>query len=427
VTKKAELVFNRAAVTVGKGLKTYVAELSLSRKTGTTSYAPSDPLTVNLTSSDPTRASVPATVTIPANDDQVNFYVTGVDLTTGTPITIDASAAGYSAPLTKLAATVVNPVLNFNGLDTQRSPASARDDLRISVTTPGSAFPSNQTAAADLSIDLAAVQATPAGIIDGFYAALTGGTAGAQMVLRKDSTLSEFVYVGTPTTAGSYRVQASIAGGASATSGVVTVNPPELKFSRTLVTVGKGLKTYVAEVAIQRSVNGQSFNGSQAVTVNLACSSTEICRVASSVIIPAGQSSVAVIVEGVALGNTTIAASAVGYTAAQDAAVNVVTPQLSFSGLAAQIGVGTQSSLRVYPTAPGAGFPSNQTAAQPITVNLTSSAPGVATLPAAVTIPTSDTLSPSVNLTAVAAGTTTVTASSPGMATATSGLITVIP
>ena len=422
-----ELKFSRTSIIVGKGLKTYVAEVAIQRAVNGQSFSGAQALTVSLTSSDPTRASVPATVTIPANNDQVNFYVTGVDLTAGTPVTIDASAAGYSAPLVKLPTTVINPVLSFNGLDTQRSPASSRDDVRISVSTPGSPFSSNQTAAADLPIDLATVQATPADIVDGFYAALTGGTPGTQVVLRRDNNFSDFVYVGTPTAAGSYRVQASTASGSSATSAVVTVSPPELKFSTTSVTVGKGLKTYVAELSIQRSVNGQSFNGTQAVTVSLACSSTSICKVAPTVTIPAGQASASVIVEGVALGNTTISASAVGYTAAQDVAVNVVTPQLNFSGLTSQLGAGTQSSFRVYVSTPGSPFSNNQTAAQPIAVSLTSSAPGVATLPASVTIQTGDTISAFVNLSGVAAGTTTVTASNPGMATATSGLVTVTP
>jgi hypothetical protein len=187
------------------------------------------------------------------------------------------------------------------------------------------------------------------------------------------------------------------------------------------------MKTYIGEVSVQRAVNGETFNGTQAVTVNLACSSTAICSVPASVTIPAGQSSAAFVVEGIELGNTTIAASAVGYSPAQDIAVNVVTPQLTFSGLADQLSVGKQSSFRVYAIVPGATYSGNQTAAQPITVNLTSSAPGVATVPATVTIQAGETTSASVNLTGVAVGTTTLTASSPGMATATSGLITVNP
>jgi hypothetical protein len=245
-------------------------------------------------------------------------------------------------------------------------------------------------------------------------------------MLRKDNASSETRYVGTPTVAGSYKVQASAAGIATVTSGVVTVSPPELRFSRNPVTVGKGLKTYVNEVAVQRSVGGTAFAGTEAITVNLICSSTSICTVPSSVTIPAGQSQVYIYVTGVDTGTTTIVASAVGYTSAQDLAVSVVTPQLVFSGLA-NTSVGATDTFSVYVNVSGSAYPSSQTAVSPIIVNLTSSAPGVATVPTAVTIPMGSTFSGNALLTGVAAGTTTVTASGSGLSSVTSGAITVSP
>ncbi len=58
------------------------------------------PLTVNLSSSDTTEATVPATVLIPANQSQVDFTITAVDdaLLDGTQtVTINATATGYQA------------------------------------------------------------------------------------------------------------------------------------------------------------------------------------------------------------------------------------------------------------------------------------------------------------------------------------------
>jgi hypothetical protein len=190
------------------------------------------------------------------------------------------------------------------------------------------------------------------------------------------------------------------------------------------VTVGKGLQTYFYEVYIGRSVNGSSFNGTDAVTVNLVCNSTAICTVPASVTIPAGSSSVYFYVQGVDIGNTTISASATGYNSALDLAVNVVTPQLNFSG-PNDTSAGNQSGFSVYLTTPGAYYSGNQTAIQPMTVNLTSSAPGVATVPATATITVANAGTATVYMTAVAAGTTTLTASGPGLSSATSRVVTV--
>jgi hypothetical protein len=424
-----ELQFSRASVIVGKGLKNYASEVYVSRAVNGNPFNGAAPLTVYLTSSDPSKVSVPTSVTIQANSSSGYFQVTGVDFTNGTPVTIDATATGYSAPATKLATSVVAPVLNLNGLAGTRSVGSARDDFRVYVTVPGAVNPNSQTAAADLPIDLAIVNDSPAGLVDGFYSASTGGVPITQVLLSKDSTYSNYAYIGTPTEAGSYQVQASAADAVTALSGAQTVSPPELRFSRPSVTVGKGLKNYVSEIYVYRAVSGNQFNGATDVTVNLACSSTAVCNVVpASVTIPAGSYYAYFQVIGVDLGNTTVTASATGYNPpVQDLPVSVVTPQLNFSGPSSTTTVDGQSNFRVYPTVSGASYSSNQTAISPITVNLTSSAPGVATVPSTVTIQVGNTYSDYAALTGVAPGTTTLTASSPGMNSVTSGTITINP
>ena len=426
VTGKPALAFNVAAVTVGKALKTYYYEARILRRTDGNAYGPAEPVTVSLTSSDASKASVPATVTIPAGNSEAYFYITGVDLTGGTPVTIDATAAGYTAPATKLATTVVAPVFNVQSLDANRSPSSARDAFTVYVTTPGANYSGSQTAAADLPISLGIVEGTPAGIVDGFYSAPTGGTAVNQLVLRKDNTTSDTAYVGTPTAAGSYKVQFSAAGVASGTSGVTTVSAPQLQFNVSSVVVGKGLKTYYYEVRVRRAVNGTVFNGAEAVTVSLSCSSTAICTVPASVTIPAGGGEAYIYVTGVGIGNTTVVASAVGYSATQDLAVSVVQPQLSFSG-PGNVRVGEQYGFSLYLTTPGAAYSGSQAAVVPFIANLTSSAPGVATVPPTVSFGIGNTSSATVNMKGVGAGTTTLTASGADLSSATSGVITVSP
>jgi len=420
-----ELRFSRSTVVAGKGMKTYISEVNIYRAVNGIEFNGVDALTVNLTSSDASKVSVPATVTIPAGSYYVRFFVTGVDFTNGTPVTIDASAAGYTAPPTKLAASVIAPVLNVTELDANRSPASSRDNVRVYVTVPGATYSGNQTAAAHLPIDLSIVEGSPAGIIDGFYSAQAGGTPITQILLRQDETYSDYAYVGTPTAAGSYKVRFGSTGVATATSSVVTVSPPELRFSRSTVIVGKALKTYVSEVHVYRAVNGIEFNGVEPLSVNLACSSTAICTVPATVTIPANSYYVRFYVTGVGLGNTTITASAIGHNSVQDLDVSVITPQLNFSGLSGTR-IGTTSNFPVYLTTPGATYSSNQTAVAALQVNLTSSAPEVATVTAAVTIPADGTYSNNAALTGASAGTTTITASGAGLSTVSSA-VTITP
>jgi hypothetical protein len=199
--------------------------------------------------------------------------------------------------------------------------------------------------------------------------------------------------VDTPTAAGSYQVKAAIAGGNSSTSAVQSVAAPDLRFSTPngTLTVGKGLNSYSQEVYVYRTVNGTNLNGTSAVTVNLACSSTVICNVPATVTIPAGQYRIYFTVTGAGVGSTTVTASASGYSATQDLSVNVVTPQLNFSG-PSNTTVGHMSNFNVHMTTPGAYYSGNQAAASAISVNLTSSAPGVATVPSTTTIPAGSTL-----------------------------------
>jgi trimeric autotransporter adhesin len=420
------LKFSRTGVIVGKGLKTDLREVSVARTVGGTDFNGAEALTVNLSSGDTTKVTVPAVVTIPANQASATFYVTGVGFTSGTAVSVDAVANGHAAPSVKLPVNVIAPVFDFVGLATNRSPASQRDEFSLSTQTPGAVYYTSQTAAADLPINLSFLDMTPLGVVDGFYSAVTGGTSVSQVVLKAGSSSSTAVSIGVPTGAGSYKVQANATGVATATSTSVLIATPELKFSRTGVVVGKGLKTNTTEVYVARAVGGTEFSGSQALTVNLRCSSILICNVPASVTIPAGSAYAWFVVEGVALGNTTITASAVGYVSSPDLPVSVVKPQLSFSGPGSTT-VGGKPTFSVGMTVSGASNSTTQTAVAPITVNITSSSPGVATVPSTVTIAAGGTRSNSAQMTGVAVGTTTLTASGTDLLSATTSAITVSP
>ena len=427
ISDPVELKFNRTTDVVGKGMRSY--QFTVQRVVNGTAFNGVDALTVNLSSSDAGKASVPVSVTIPANSSSTTFQVVGVDLTAGTPVTIDASATGYSAPATKIQVQVATPVMSLESIDLSRSVGETRSPFYVAVTGPtGGYSPSSQTMASSLSVGVAVVDATPAGLVDAIYSAPTGGVVVTELVIpagASNSTVgSGWSYIGTPTAAGTYKVSASAAGLSPVVSGTVIVNAPELKFTRTTDVVGKGMRSY--QFTVQRVVNGTAFNGVDALTVNLACSAASICSVPATVTILAGISGASFNVTGVGLGDTTVSASAIGYGSAPDLAIRVDEPQIVFSG-PSNTTVNAQSNYSVWLSVPGSAYANNQTAAAPIELTFTSSAPGVATVPSTATIATGSNGTSTLKLTGVAPGTTSVTASGPGLQSATSAVVTVSP
>ena len=71
-------------------------ELRLVRSSGSGTFFGIEAATVTLTSSDPSKVSVPATLVIPTNADTVFVPVTGIELTGATPVTISATSPGYT-------------------------------------------------------------------------------------------------------------------------------------------------------------------------------------------------------------------------------------------------------------------------------------------------------------------------------------------
>ncbi len=422
-----ELKFGQTTEVVGKGMRNYPYALHVQRAVNGTAFTGVDALVVNLSSSDPSKASVPASVTIPAGQSTAYFQVTGVDLTGGTAVTIDATAAGHSAPATKVQVQVAEPVLSLTNVDTSRSVGEARDNFYVSVSGPaGGQYPSSQAMAANTPVSVAIAEASPAGLVNGIYSASTAGAVITQLVIPAGDSNSDWAYIATPSAAGTYKVGASATGMNTATSPTVTVSAPELKFGQTAEVVGKGMNTYLYSLAVQRAVNGTAFNGVEALTVHLACSAPSICSVPATVTIPAGQSTAYFQITGVGVGDTTVTATAVGYTTATDLSIRTVEPQLVFSG-PSNTTVGGQSNFYVYLTVTGSSYPNNQSAVDPMTVTFTSSAPGVATVPATGTIAAGSNNTSTLKLTGLAAGSTSVTASGTGMLSATSGVVTVAP
>jgi trimeric autotransporter adhesin len=328
---------------VGKGLSTAYGYYSVQRAVNGSAISGADPVTVTLTSSDPTKLTVPATVTIPANQSTVYFAMSGVDITTAA-VQVDATATGYTAPAAKLAMQVVTPEIVFVQLDNARSSSSARDDFYMRWNVTGAWDSSSQVSAADISLGLSITEAAPTGIIGGFYDAATGGSAVTSRIIAAGQSNSYgnigYSYVGVPTQSGSYKVTATVAGIGSWSSVVQNVTGAQLIFSTagdvSYNKVGKGLQTNIGYYSVQRALNGVAFNGTDAVTVTLTSSDPSKLTVPATITIPANQSTAYFSMTGVSLTTASVLvdATAAGFTApAVKLAMQVVSPEIVFVSL----------------------------------------------------------------------------------------------
>ena len=419
------------SVLVGKGMRNYLYEMQLDLIANGQPASASEPLVVNLTSSDPSKVSVPATVTIPANASSVNFYVTGIDVTNGGPVVVDAFAEGVSSPSTKLSVTVIAPTLAIEALDGERAPASARDNFRLFVRVPGAYYPNNAEVATDMPFQLSLVDRVPGNVVDGFYAALTGGSSISQVLIPAGSNRSAYLHVGSPAVPGTYQVRATAAGITETISTLQTVSSPGLRIrhvaNRASLALGTGMNSYINEIYIERIVGGQPFNGAESVVVSLACSAQAVCVAPATVTIPANASSQYFQVTGVNPGSAVIGATATGYLPSPDMPVTTSVAELGFSSLASSSAVGQNNGFTVYPRVSAAYYANNVSSASSLLVNLTSSTPGVATVPLSVTVAPGAQRSGTANLVGVTPGTTTVTASSEKTQSVTSPTITIVP
>lgn len=415
---------NSGVVSVGKGMQSDYEARVERLLNGNPFTAGNTPVTVSLTSSDPSKLSVPASVTIPSYSYSANFKVTGQQLTNGSQVIINASAtgSGYANPDSPLQANVVMPVVDdIIWLDNERGLTSGRDGFYITLAVPGSAFANTQTAVSNMPVNIAVVNANPAGVVDGIYNAGTGGALVSQVTIpagRYYSNLTTFV--GSPKSLGTYQVQAGLAGGAAKTSAVQTVSGPVLNLGYsgggTHAEIGKGMQSNSVYVQL-------TGPASAPVEVRLRCTSPVICSVPDSVTIPAGSTLVYVPVKGFAIGGTTIRANADGYSTPPESFVKVVAPKVYFQGLydpyyGFRTGVGGSLSIYFYV------YPYGHLI-EPVNFNVTSNAPGIATVSPSVVTLSNGSDGGDIDVNGIAQGVVTINVNSPDFGSATSGVITI--
>ena len=331
--------------------------------------APSSPVTVTLVSSDPTKVSVSAaTVTIPAGQTTPSSQpqVSGVNIGTAT---ITASAPGYSPGST-----------------------SAQVGATISFTPPSL----NIVGAATQNLTLTLSAAAPTG---GLTINLNSSNTAVATVPSTVSFVQGAITTSVPVT--------GVAAGSAVIHASNLPNVPDVTAGVTVQIVGTINLPAISSVGLSQTIPFPvtlSAPAPVAVTVALASSDpSKVTISAPSVSIAQGATAPAQqpTITGVNFGSASINASAAGYTSAS-AAVQV-TGSIAFTPPTVTLsGGGTQNlTLTLSGQAPSGG----------LTINLSSSNTGVATVSSTVTFAQGSTTVP-VPVTIVSSGSTVIHASS---------------
>lgn len=373
VTAGTTMAFTPATLNIS-GTATQNLTLTLSAP------APAGGITVALSSSDPSKATVPASVNFAATVTSVSVPVTGV---AAGPATVIATSAGI--PNATAAITVT-----ASGTTMTLSPAS----LSIAAT-----------ATQNLTLTLSAP--APAG---GITVALGSSNTAAATVPASVSIPATATSVPVPVTGvapGSATILATSAGIPNASASITVTGAAAVTLPAT-TTVGAGQSATFAVTLTTPAPNG-------GVTVTLSSSDTSKATVPASIFIAAGATTPATQpqVSGVAAGASTLNATAPGYAPASGQIQVTAATTMSFSPASVSItGTATQNiALNLSAPAPAGG----------VTVNLISSNTGAATVPASVFI-AGNTSSANVAVTGVAPGSATLTASASGIPNATASV-----
>lgn len=314
-----------------------------------TGPAPAGGLTVSLSSGDSAVASVPSSVTVPANSTSASFFVQTTPVATNQQVLIQASYAGVSKSATL---TVKAPTPTDVTLDTAAVIGGNTAQATVTLTGPA---PSGGTVVTLTTNDAAAT--VPASV------KVNAGSSSASFTVSTNPVASAVQVVISATASGVTK---------AATLDVNPATPNSLILSSASVIGGTSTDATV-------TLNGPAPSGGLAIT--LGSSDSAVAAVPASVSVPAGSSSATFVVSSLPVGATqqvTISASFGGVT--QSATLDVQPASLMALGLnpATLIGgSGSEATVSLDGPAPTGGM----------IVALTSSDPAIASVPSSVTVP----------------------------------------
>lgn len=332
-------------------------------------------LVVNLSSSDTGEATVPATVTIPANQTSVTFTITGVDdsIVDGTQsVTITATATGLTAATLNMSVTDNDSAAGALSLSSNLSTFSENGAAATgTVTRP------NTNITSPLVVTLSSNDTSEA-------------TVPATVTIPANQTSVTFTITGVDDSivdgTQNVTITATASGLTAATLPLQVTDddtvPSVLSLSATTTTFSEFNGTTTA------TVSRSSGNITQPLVVTLLSNDTSEATVPATVTIPANSTSVTFTITGVddtlvdGTQNVSITASATGFTGANlnvQVTDNDVNPALTLSAVSTSISE-TNGTTTATISRSGANT-------QPLVVNLSSSDTTEATVPATVTIP----------------------------------------
>lgn len=318
----ATMTFAQPTVTIN-GITSQSVALNLSAPT------PAGGLTINLASSNPAVATVPSSITFPANATTINVPISAVSLglTTITASTVAPNIANATTNVTVQSAGAID------------IPASATVGLgqtaSLAVSLP-------QAASANVTVTLSSSDASKVTIAPGSVTIPAGQTTpSAQPTI-------------TGVNLGSANITAAAPGFTSGTTAVqvnATVNLPQ---GLTIV-MGTGPQNLTLNLSAAAPVGG--------VSVNLSSSNPAAATVPSTVTFSQGQNTVSVIVTAVAPGTAVIHASSAPNIPDATATVTVTAPGTINLPSNATVGLGKSTPFAITLGAP---------APSAVTINLTS-------------------------------------------------------
>lgn len=400
----------RADVTVGANTNTSGA-VGLSNGS-----APAGGYTFSLTSDDPSIATVPDTVTIPAGSTWSQFAITGKSV--GTTLIHVTAPGGFTEADT---VTVVQSELTWDSVTTSLL-VNQTDSVRVFNRVPGGTYAWGNNVYGDINQNLTQPVALT---ISGSDSAVI--TAPATASIPAGRYYSDY-FTMTATGVGTARLTVSADSYAGVDSPDVTVTNVAPWF-RADVTVGIGTKT---TGAVGVNIGSAPAGG---YTFKLVSDDPAIATVPDTVSISQGSTWSAFDVVGHAVGTTVIRLMTTDDPPVPiaEGTATVVQPDFTWDSVMTTLNLGQTDSVRVFSHVPGGTYAwgnyiygdVNQSLANALTVTITSSDANVLGVPATTTIPANRYYSDYFTMTATGGGTATLTASASGYTDTISPVVTV--
>jgi probable HAF family extracellular repeat protein len=312
------------------------------------SYASTSGTTINLSSSDTSAATVPASITIPAGQTSGTYTVTTKGISVNTKVTImasfgsDARGASTTVKATNLKSYSLTPANFYGG-------GILTGKVALNGVAPAGGATVTFTTGNSSIVPVPASIVIPAGESLGSYAVSTNGVA-------NDTVVALGASYGGVTKTVNLTVRAAVLS-------AVTLKPSS---------VASGKTTTVSVTLLGKAAAGGKV-------VNLAAADASLLSLPASVTVPEGSSTASVVGTAATVSNnTTVAVNATASGVTKSATLTILAPTLSSVALTATTvtgGSNVNGSVTLSGLAPAGG----------IVVSLSSSDPS-ATVPATVTV-----------------------------------------